>query len=40
MSMWIPCQTCGEPMEIPAFEGDGVYSHHQCSELSEPQQEE
>jgi hypothetical protein len=31
MSMWIKCQNCGQLMEVPSCEGDGVYSTHQCS---------
>jgi len=30
MSKVIDCPDCGKPMEVPAFEGDGVYSVHVC----------
>lgn len=30
MSMWITCDNCGQPKEVPAYEGDGVYSAHRC----------
>lgn len=35
MSAVIRCPRCGRPMEVPAFEGDGVYSEHHC----EPERE-
>ena len=37
MSMWIKCEICGELKEVPAFEGDGVYSTHVCKD---PEREE
>lgn len=30
MSAWIKCPKCGKPKEVPAYEGDGVYSEHTC----------
>lgn len=30
MSMYVACPHCGERMEVPAFEGDGVFSKHEC----------
>ena len=38
MSMWIPCPICGEAMEVPAYEGDGVYHAHYCP-TPEPEQQ-
>jgi hypothetical protein len=35
MSAWIKCPVCGELKEVPAFEGDGVYSEHFCEPDSE-----
>jgi hypothetical protein len=36
MSKWIDCPDCGEPKEVPAYEGDGVYHPHFCgSETSQ-----
>lgn len=37
MSMWIKCNICGGMKEVPAFEGDGVYSTHVCND---PEREE
>lgn len=31
MSEWVECEICGELKEIPAYEGDGVYSTHFCN---------
>lgn len=31
MSKRVECPDCGEWMDVPAFEGDGVYSQHHCS---------
>lgn len=31
MSKVINCEECGQPKEVPAYEGDGVYSKHVCS---------
>ena len=31
MSKRVECPDCGAPMDVPAFEGDGVYSQHHCS---------
>lgn len=31
MSAWVRCEICGKQKEVPAFEGDGVYSEHTCS---------
>ena len=30
MSAVVRCEKCGEYKEVPAFEGDGVYSTHVC----------
>jgi hypothetical protein len=30
MSKTIQCPDCGQPMDVPAFEGDGVYTQHCC----------
>lgn len=30
MSTWERCKDCGEFKEVPAYEGDGVYSTHEC----------
>lgn len=30
MSEWVKCEVCGALKEIPAYEGDGVYSRHVC----------
>jgi hypothetical protein len=30
MSKTIECPDCGQPMDVPAFEGDGVYTQHCC----------
>lgn len=30
MSKRIDCPKCGEPMDVPAYPGDGVYTSHQC----------
>jgi hypothetical protein len=32
MSRRIICEKCGGWKDIPAFEGDGVYTDHVCSE--------
>lgn len=37
MSMWIKCNICSGMKEVPAFEGDGVYSTHVCND---PEREE
>lgn len=37
MSMWVKCDICGGMKEVPAFEGDGVYSTHICKD---PEQDE
>ena len=31
MSQTIDCPKCGEPMDIPAYPGDGVYTTHHCT---------
>jgi hypothetical protein len=31
MSRRVDCPDCGQPMDVPAFPGDGVYSTHHCS---------
>lgn len=38
MSKWIKCPYCGEPKEVPAYEGDGVYSKHHCEEIDQPEE--
>jgi hypothetical protein len=38
MSKWVSCEVCGQLKEIPAYDGDGVYSVHICSQ--EPQKTE
>lgn len=35
MSMWVTCPRCGKPKEEPAFEGDGVFSRHDCQRSDE-----
>jgi len=30
MSAWVKCEFCGRDKEIPAYEGDGVYTEHYC----------
>lgn len=30
MSKTVECPKCGEPMDVPAYPGDGVYKHHEC----------
>lgn len=30
MSKWVKCPDCGDEMEVPAYEGDGVYHEHIC----------
>jgi hypothetical protein len=30
MSKWAKCEQCGMDKEVPAFEGDGVFSLHIC----------
>ncbi len=30
MSKTITCPDCGEPMDVPAYPGDGVYTQHCC----------
>lgn len=37
MSAWVKCDICGGMKEVPAFEGDGVYSTHVCKD---PEREE
>jgi len=32
MSKTIDCPKCGEPMDVPAYPGDGVYKVHVCVE--------
>lgn len=32
MSAWVKCDICGGMKEVPAFEGDGVYSTHVCKD--------
>jgi hypothetical protein len=32
MSKRIDCPKCGEPMDVPAYEGDGVFTVHTCQE--------
>lgn len=32
MSMVVQCPKCGEPMDVPAYPGDGVYREHTCVE--------
>ncbi len=31
MSKRTECPHCGEPMDVPAYPGDGVYTEHHCS---------
>jgi hypothetical protein len=31
MSMTIACPQCGQPMDVPAYPGDGVYTKHTCN---------
>jgi hypothetical protein len=30
MSKTIQCPDCGQPMDVPAYPGDGVYTQHRC----------
>jgi hypothetical protein len=30
MSKTVDCPKCGEPMDVPAYSGDGVYTKHTC----------
>ena len=30
MSKTVACPKCGEPMDVPAYPGDGVYTKHTC----------
>lgn len=30
MSKTINCPRCGQPMDVPAYPGDGVYTTHYC----------
>jgi len=30
MSQTITCPRCGRPKDVPAYPGDGVYTHHTC----------
>ena len=36
MSAWVTCPTCGGLMEVPAYEGDGVYHGHICDVQNTP----
>jgi hypothetical protein len=31
MSRRAECPDCGQPMDVPAYPGDGVYSEHHCA---------
>lgn len=35
MSKIVECKECGQLMDVPAYEGDGVYTDHVCTDRAD-----